>query len=185
MRQALTTVAALLLLASAQGAFAQTTAPAQPQAGPGTSASPSAATPPAVSPDSTAPSAPAPPAPAQPAPQPTVSAPPSPPMKQMSVSDLVEKDLEGAKENEIGDIERVVEATSDKKRFLVISRGGFLGLFESEVLVPVDNVAARGDRVVLRNMTEEQIKTLPKFDSDDKSYRALDGKTSIELAELK
>jgi sporulation protein YlmC with PRC-barrel domain len=184
MRQALKTVAALLLLASAQGAFAQTTAPAQPEAGPGTSASPSAP-PPAVSPDSTAPIAPAPPAPAQPAPQPTVSAPPPPPMKQMSVSDLVEKDLEGAKENEIGDIERVVEATSDKKRFVVISRGGFLGLFESEVLVPLDNVAARGDRVVLRNMTEEQIKTLPKFDMDDKSYRELDGKTSIELAELK
>src|SRR5215213_4095034 len=89
MRQALTTVAALLLFASAQGAFPQTTAPAQPQAGPGTSASPSAATPPAVSPDSTVPSAASLPAPAQPAPQPTVSAPPPPPRKQMSVSDLL------------------------------------------------------------------------------------------------
>ena len=103
----------------------------------------------------------------------------------MSVSDLVAKDLQGSKENEVGDIERVVEATSDKKRYVVVSRGGFLGFFETEVLVPLENVAAQGDRVVLRNMAEEQLKTLSKFDDDDKSYRELEGSTTVELNEMK
>jgi hypothetical protein len=67
----------------------------------------------------------------------------------------------------------------------VISRGGFLGLFESEVLVPLENVAVQGDRIVLRNMTEEQIKTSPKFENDDKAYRELYGTTAISLTEIK
>ena len=58
------------------------------------------------------------------------------PMKQMTVSDLTDKDLVGAKDNEVGEIEGVVESTANKKQHLVISRGGFLGLFETEVLVP-------------------------------------------------
>ena len=130
MRQALVnTVATAILVVYSQGVFAQATATAPAQTDPATSAPPAgAATSPAPSPGATPPSP-------TPAPQePTVSAPPPPPTKQMSVSALTEKDLQGAKENEIGDIERVVEANSDKKRYLVISRGGFLGLFESEVL---------------------------------------------------
>ena len=78
-------------------------------------------------------------------------------MKQMTVSALTDKDLVGARDNEVGDIERVVESNADKKQYLVISRGGFLGLFETEVLVPLENVAAQGDRIVLRNLTEEQV----------------------------
>ena len=41
-------------------------------------------------------------------------------------------------DNDVGEIERVVELNADKKQFLVISRGGFLVLFEMEVLEPVD-----------------------------------------------
>jgi sporulation protein YlmC with PRC-barrel domain len=106
-------------------------------------------------------------------------------MKQMTVSALTDKDLVGARDNEVGDIERVVESTADKKQYLVISRGGFLGLFETEVLVPLENVAAQGDRIVLRNLTEEQVKALPKYTTDDKAYRELDGSQTISLSELK
>jgi hypothetical protein len=187
MRQALlTTAAAAAFVAYSAGVFAQTTAPAQPD--PATSAPPpaGAATTPAPSQGVTPPSpTPAPQEPTVSAPPPTVSAPPPQPTKQISVSALTDKDLEGPKENEVGDIERVVEANSDKKQYLVISRGGFLGLFESEVLVPLENVGVQGDRIVLRNMTEEQIKGLPKFDSDDKAYRELEGSTTISLTEMK
>jgi len=36
----------------------------------------------------------------------------------MTVSDLTEKDLTGANNDEVGDIERVVESTADKKQHL-------------------------------------------------------------------
>ena len=54
----------------------------------------------------------------------------------MTVADLTEKDLTGSSNDEVGDIERVVESNADKKQHLVISRGGFLGLFETEVMIP-------------------------------------------------
>ncbi len=110
-------------------------------------------------------------------------------MKQMTVSALTDKDLVGAKDNEVGDIERVMESNADKKQYLVISRDGFLGLFETEVVIPLENVAAQGDRIVLRNLTEEQAKALPKYTTDDttddKAYRELDGSQTILLSEIK
>jgi sporulation protein YlmC with PRC-barrel domain len=103
----------------------------------------------------------------------------------MTVADLTEKDLTGANNDEVGDIERVVEANADKKQHLVISRGGFLGLFETEVLIPLENVAAKGDQIVLRNLSQDQLRTLPKFDSDDTAYRRLEDNQSVTMAEEK
>ena len=56
---------------------------------------------------------------------------------------------------------------------------------ETEVLVPLENVAVQGDRIVLRNLTEEQVKALPKYTTDDKTYRELDGSQSVSLSEQK
>ena len=120
-----------------------------PPAAPGTSPTPAPATPTAPSPGpAPAPAAPTQPAPPaiSPAPNPSAAGPapqsstaqPATPTRQMTVSDLTEKDLTGANNDEAGDIERVVESNADKKQFLVISRGGFLGLFETEVLIPVE-----------------------------------------------
>ena len=101
----------------------------------------------------------------------------------MNVSELTEKDLTGANNDEVGDIERVVESNADKKQYVVISRGGFLGLFETEVLIPLENVAVKGDQIVLRNLAQEQLRTLPKFESDDTAYRRLEDNQNITLAE--
>jgi sporulation protein YlmC with PRC-barrel domain len=140
--------------------------------------------------------APAPEAPTGPAPPVTTSPPPNPsavtpaplpaaPTRQMTVADLTDKDLTGANNDEVGDIERVVESTADKKQHLVLNRGGFLGLFEAEVMIPLENVAAKGDQIVLRNLSQEQLKALPKFDSNDTAYRRLEDNQSVTLAEEK
>ena len=46
-------------------------------------------------------------------------------------------------------------------------------------------MAAHGDRIVLRNLTEEQVKALPKYTADDKTYRELDGNQTVSLSEQK
>ena len=38
---------------------------------------------------------------------------------------------------------------------------------------------------MLRNLTEEQVKALPKYTTDDKAYRNLDGSQTVSLNELK
>src|SRR5215204_7243424 len=145
-------IAFAALLAGSLGAAPIASAQAQTTPAPATAPSPAPtpAAPPAGS--TTAPASPS-----TSGAQPSTAAPaqPATPTKQMTVSALTDKDLVGARDNEVGDIERVVESNADKKQHLVISRGGFLGLFETEVLVPLENVAAQGDRIVLRNLTEE------------------------------
>jgi sporulation protein YlmC with PRC-barrel domain len=170
------------LLAASLGASHITLA--QAQTTPALSTAPSTAPTPAT-PPAGATTAPASPSTSGAQPPAASSAQPATPMKQMTVSALTDKDLVGARDNEVGDIDRVVESTADKKQYLVISRGGFLGLFETEVLVPLDNVAAQGDRIVLRNLTEEQVKALPKYATDDKAYRELEGSQTISLSEVK
>ena len=114
----------------------------------------------------------------------TAPAQPATPMKQMAVSALTARIL-WAPETTRWVISSAVESNADKKQYLVISRGGFLGLFETEVLVPLENVAAQGDRIVFRNLTEEQVKALPKYTTDDKAYRNLKGSQIVSLNELK
>ena len=175
-------IALAALLAGSLGASQIVLAQAQTTPAPSTAPS-TAPTPPPPSSEGTA----APASPSTSEAQPAAAAPvqPTTPMKQLTVSELTDKDLVGARDNEVGEIEGVVESTADKKQHLVISRGGFLGLFETEVLVPLDNVAAHGDRIVLRNLTEEQVKALPKYTADDKTYRELDGNQTVSLSEQK
>jgi hypothetical protein len=62
----------------------------------------------------------------------------------------------------IGDVKRVVAGPGDRL-FLVISFGGFLGLGERQGLLPVDDVAVRGNQLVAENLTEDQAERLPDF----------------------
>jgi hypothetical protein len=55
--------------------------------------------------------------------------------------------LYNAQGNELGDVERVVEGP-DGKQYLVIGAGGFLGIGEKPVPIPLERVAVRGDRLV-------------------------------------
>ena len=161
------TLAATLLLGSPGLVLAQALPPAQQDPAPPTKTAPTPLPVQAVTP----------------APPPAASATPAAATRQMKVSELTDKDLEGPNANEVGDIERVVEANTDKKQHLVISRGGFLGLFETEVALPIDNVAVQGDKVVLRNMTPEQLKALPAFDKA--AFRELENDATVTLSEMR
>ena len=103
----------------------------------------------------------------------------------MTVKSLEDKDLMGANSGEVGDIESVVENNADKKRFIVISRGGFLGFFETDVAIPLENVAVRNDQVVLQGLTEEQLKALPKYENANNAYRELGDNENLSLTEVK
>ncbi len=174
-------VSALLAgsIVMSDAALAQTqTTPAEP-ASPG--ATPTPATP------STGGAATAPSSPQAGSAQPSATAPAPPPVptRRMTVSALTEKDLIGPAGKEIGEIDDVVENNADKKQYLVISHGGFLGFFETEVLLPLENVAVQNDRIIARNLTEEQLKALPKFSDAGDAYRKLDGTQEVTLTEQK
>ena len=108
----------------------------------------------------------------------TSEAPPAP--SQVTVSSIAEKDLMSASGNTLGDIERIVENTNDKKKYAVVSRGGLLGLFNKEYAVPVERLAIKNDDVVVPDITEEQLTRMP-FKDTDNSYRTLEADETINV----
>lgn len=82
------------------------------------------------------------------------------------VSEIIDRDLVNARGDELGTVEKVIR--SNDRIYVVLSHGGFLGLGEDEVALPLDRISAlRGDdELVLRGMTEEDIEQLPEVDAD-------------------
>ncbi len=168
--------------AQAQATSGSTPPASTPAPAPAEPTPPSASPVPAPPPNAaTAPSTPA------PGTQPPVAspAPPAAPTRQMTVESLEDKDLMGVNSGEVGDIESVVENNADKKRFIVISRGGFLGFFETDVAIPLENVVVRNDQIVLQGLTEEQLKALPQYENANNAYRELGDNENLSLTEVK
>ena len=62
----------------------------------------------------------------------------------------------------LGDIERVVRNTKNEVS-VIIGRGGFLGLGEKQISVPVSNTYVSGDRLVVRGLTDAQLSAMPEW----------------------
>ena len=102
--------------------------------------------------------------------------------RQLTVDALEDMELvaSGSTE-EIGDIEGVVESTADKKHFVLIERGGFLGFGAKQVAIPLENLAAENDRLVVRNMDVAQLDALPEFENANDAFRELDDAQQVTL----
>ena len=113
----------------------------------------------------------------------TTAAPAPAPTREMTVANLTEKELIGQNDGNLGEIERVVENTAEKKPYVVVSRGGVLGFFETEYLVPLDQIAVTGDRVVAKNMTLAQLESGKPFDDTTGTYRTLEDTQKVTVPE--
>lgn len=86
-----------------------------------------------------------------------------------------------AKGTKVGDVERIVQS-QDGKQELVVEVGGFLGLGERHVAIPAGDFAARGDRLLLEGLTEDQLKKMPAVDRNARDLHDVDGNATIELS---
>lgn len=83
--------------------------------------------------------------------------------------------------NQLGDVEQVIQA-QDGKRYIVVGVGGFLGIGEKHVLIPVENVAMRNNRLVTVGLTNDQVKTRPVFDHNNREFKDVDANATLEIA---
>jgi hypothetical protein len=98
----------------------------------------------------------------------------------LTVSQINRLNFYNAQGNELGDVERVVEGP-DGKQYLVIGAGGFLGIGEKHVPIPLERVAVRGDRLVTQGLTEDQIRAMQTVDRNDRRFRELDGNQQVQI----
>ncbi|HEY7383954.1 MAG TPA: DUF4142 domain-containing protein [Beijerinckiaceae bacterium] len=103
--------------------------------------------------------------------------------QQVAVSRLTDMNLYNARNEQLGDVERVVQG-QDGKTYIVIGHGGFLGLGEKKVALPIERVAMRGDRLVIQGLTDDQVKAMPAWNADSRDTRELDRNQQVPLASM-
>jgi len=83
--------------------------------------------------------------------------------------------------DELGDVERVMQSP-DGNLHIVIGAGGFLGMRERDVRIPLERVTIRGDRLMIQGLTDDQVRIMPVFDRNDRTFRELEGNATVPLS---
>lgn len=79
-------------------------------------------------------------------------------------SKLLKQDVYNDKGEKIGKIDDLVVAPDGTLSIAIVNIGGFLGLADHRVAVPVRQFAHIAPKAVLPNASKEQLKALPKFE---------------------
>jgi len=99
----------------------------------------------------------------------------------MTVAKLKTLYLYNARGSRLGDVERVVEG-QDRKQFVVVGVGGFLGIGERHVAIPIENVVFRSDRLLLEGVSDDQLKSMPAFDRNNRALREVQANATVQIS---
>lgn len=91
-------------------------------------------------------------------------------MQTIQAARLMKMNVVSAKGDTLGDVEHVLTHGTDKKTYVVVGHGGFLGMGEKQVALPIDNMFVRDGKLVMRGMTDEQIKAMPAWSKNTTGY---------------
>ena len=76
----------------------------------------------------------------------------------MTAGDLEGKEIENAEGNEIGEIEKIARGP-DNQAYAIVAVGGFWGIGDRDVAIPLSDLLVQGDRVTLASgKSEDQLK---------------------------
>jgi len=96
-----------------------------------------------------------------------------------SAEDIRSRKVLDAAGEDIGEIEALlIDDQEEKVRFLRVASGGFLGIGQSKVLIPVEAISKIDHDVVHVDQTRDRIGSAPKYDPelvDDRYYEGLYG----------
>jgi hypothetical protein len=100
----------------------------------------------------------------------------------VQVSAIIGRDVHNDRGEELGTVSRAV--TDGERNYAVLANGGFLGLGEREVAIPMDRLSVeRGrDELIMRGVTAEEIEDLPRF--DPATGQELQGNHEVTMSSL-
>ncbi len=96
----------------------------------------------------------------------------------MRVADIVDQPVIGENGDEVGEVADI--ALMNDKVVAILEVGGFLGLGEHEVAMPLENMTMREDAFYLPTMTQEELEALPEYDF--RQVTALPKRRTIEYS---
>lgn len=95
------------------------------------------------------------------------------PNQAMRVGQVERRDIYTPRGERLGSVRRIVLNVTDGRTFLVLERGGLVGLGDKEFPLPVDRVYVQGGRLVVPGLTEAELEAVADWDVNDHKYREL------------
>jgi sporulation protein YlmC with PRC-barrel domain len=102
--------------------------------------------------------------------------------RALTVNQLQDMDVYNLRGEELGEIDRIIINPANNMRYAILEHGGFLGLGEDQVALPLERFWLRGDRLVLRGVTEEDLEAMPDWERRFANYRELGNNARTDLS---
>ena len=102
--------------------------------------------------------------------------------RDFRTTDLQNMEVYNYRNEKLGEVKRLVRGIANNQRFIVLEHGGFLGLGEKEVPLPLDRFAVRGDRLYFRGLTEAELRQTPDWDMNSREYREFGDNETIRMS---
>jgi sporulation protein YlmC with PRC-barrel domain len=96
------------------------------------------------------------------------------PLAELPASELLGREVVNEEGETVAEIVDMVKRSDGDEVFALLSVGGFLGIGEKEVVVPIDRLdVGADDQIVLSNATEQELENMPDWEEGDPAYRSL------------
>ena len=83
----------------------------------------------------------------------------------MPASDVIGADVVNADGDTVAEILDLVKKTGDDQLHAVLSVGGFLGIGDKEVVVPISDLDVSPDgQILMATASQEQLKNMPQYE---------------------
>jgi ribosomal 30S subunit maturation factor RimM len=80
--------------------------------------------------------------------------------QQVPVAELEGADVYNYDGEELGTVDRILQDPQSDQFFVVVTHGGFLGLGQSEVVMPLERMVMTGDRLLIQGVTEADLEAM-------------------------
>lgn len=87
----------------------------------------------------------------------------------LRADELIGRDIRNLQDEDLGEVDDVVLATNDTSQsYAIVAYGGFLGIGEEQVAVPLSSLRLTQDRdVLVLDISEDAFEAAPRFERDD------------------
>jgi sporulation protein YlmC with PRC-barrel domain len=84
----------------------------------------------------------------------------------MRAEELIGKSVYSSAGDRVGEIDEIVVNRSNRATGAVVGVGGFVGIGEKKVVVPLDRMQMQGDRIVAPGLTKDGVTAMNAYQSD-------------------
>jgi predicted outer membrane protein/sporulation protein YlmC with PRC-barrel domain len=100
--------------------------------------------------------------------------------RSITADQLTDMDIYNARGQNLGSVDDVIVSDAGRT-YVVLAHGGFLGMFEDEVALPLDRLRYRGDRIVVSGLTEQEISDMPDWETRVPNHQSVDDAQSLQI----